>query len=91
MDLLAPPDVVPASREGVRQYSRHRPEETLLFRAVQEHLSSFLCEAAASGRGLPRYVVQAFEAYLGCGILAHGFSRAYCTDCHRSLLVAFSC
>ncbi len=40
---------------------------------------------------MPRYVVQAFEAYLDCGILAHGFSRAYCVDCRRSLLVAFSC
>jgi hypothetical protein len=46
MALLAPPDVVPATREGARQYARHKPEETLLFQAVQEHLSSFLCEAA---------------------------------------------
>ena len=91
MALLACPDVVPVTREGARQYARHKPEETLLFQAVQEHLSSFLCEAAASGRGMPRYVVQAFEAYLCCGILAHGFSRAYCADCRRSLLVAFSC
>ena len=89
--LLACPDVVPATRAGARQYARHKPEETFLFQAVQEHLSSFLCEAAASGRGMPRYVAQAFEAYLCCGILAHGFSRAYCADCRRSLLVAFSC
>ena len=29
MALLACPDVVPASREGARQYARHKPEETL--------------------------------------------------------------
>ncbi len=32
-----------------------------------------------------------FEAYLRCGILAHGFLRARCQDCGDSRLVAFSC
>jgi hypothetical protein len=79
------------SRAGAREYARHQPEKTLLYQVVLEHLSTFLSEMAATGRALPRYVVAAFEAYLACGILACGFSRAYCVECQRSLVVAFSC
>jgi len=84
-------DVVVATPEGARSYSRHQPETTLLYQVVLEHLSTFLAEMASVGRAMPRYVVLAFEAYLACGILACGFSRAYCEDCRRSLVVAFSC
>jgi ribosomal protein S27E len=31
-----------------------------------------------------------FEAFLECGILAHGFLRVRCADCAREKLVAFS-
>ncbi len=31
------------------------------------------------------------DSYLECGILAYGFARAYCADCGRDFLVAFSC
>ena len=41
--------------------------------------------------GLPKYVEQELRRYLKCGILAHGFLRAYCESCGRSVLVAFSC
>ena len=91
MASSACPDVVVATPEGARSYSRHQPETTLLYQVVLEHLSTFLAEMASVGRAMPRYVVLAFEAYLACGILACGFSRAYCEDCRRSLVVAFSC
>ncbi len=32
-----------------------------------------------------------FDAYLDCGILAHGFLRLTCDGCARDTLVAFSC
>ena len=39
----------------------------------------------------PAYVEQAFRRYLDCGILAHGFARAFCAECGHDFLVAFSC
>ena len=36
-------------------------------------------------------VLCTFDAYLNCGILAHGAARVYCDSCKHSLLVAFSC
>ena len=32
-----------------------------------------------------------FDAFLECGILAHGFLRLRCADCAHEKLVAFSC
>ncbi len=40
---------------------------------------------------LPEFVKDEFEAFLGCGILAHGFLRVRCVDCAHEKLVAFSC
>ena len=75
-------------------YERHRPEETVLYTTLQAHWRSFLAETEAedgSGRGLPRFVVDEVEAFLRCGILAHGFIRAACDGCRESRLVPFSC
>ena len=38
----------------------------------------------------PRWLKQ-FDAFLECGILAHGFLRLRCDDCGHDKLVAFSC
>ncbi len=40
---------------------------------------------------IPSHVDQDFRNYLQCGILVHGFARAYCADCGHDFLVAFSC
>jgi hypothetical protein len=85
------PEVVVANDAGARAYERRRPERTLLYQLVREHLSTFLAEVESSGRSIPRYVRRAFDGYLSCGILAHGFARALCQACNKSLLVAFSC
>jgi hypothetical protein len=46
----------PAARITAR-YEQRRPESTVLYRLVAEHLESFLAVAREStGRGLPRYV-----------------------------------
>jgi len=40
---------------------------------------------------LPQFVKDEFDAFLKCGILAHGFLRLRCADCGHDKLVAFSC
>jgi hypothetical protein len=64
----------------------------VLYRLIAGHLETFLAQAReAYQRGLPRYVEQELRAYLACGIHAHGFIRTRCSDCHKELLIAFSC
>ena len=73
-------------------YERHRPEQTTLYRLVQQHAESFFAEVdAATGARLPQFVKDEFDAFLECGILAHGFLRLRCADCGHDKLVAFSC
>ena len=75
-------------------YRRREPEQTLLYRLVQEHwktFEAFARERDPTGRGLPRYVRNAFEGFLECGILQHGFVRVRCPACEFDSVVAFSC
>ncbi len=73
-------------------YERRRPEQTILYQLVQEHLESFLAQVETStGAPLPQFVKDEFDAYLKCGILAHGFLRLRCATCAHEKLVAFSC
>ena len=75
-------------------YERRRPEATVLYQVVADHLETFLAEArerTAHGFGVPRHVEKEFRRYLECGILAHGFARVHCADCGTDRLVAFSC
>lgn len=73
-------------------YERRRPEETTLYQVVQDHLDTFLAQIEQeTGAGLPQFVKDEFEAFLECGILAHGFLRLRCGDCAHEKLVAFSC
>ena len=69
---------------------RHRPEETTLNRVVQAHLDTFLAfvDIETGGAGLPTFVTDEFDAFLACGIFAHGFLHLRCT---AEQLVAFSC
>jgi len=54
-------------------YERRRPEETVLYQVVQEHLETFLAQVELeTGAGLPEFVKAEFDAFLECGILAHG-------------------
>ena len=47
-------------------------------------------EAAAPAE-LPQLVKDEFDAFLECGIVAHGFLRLRCGNCGHDKLVAFSC
>jgi len=72
-------------------YKRRQPEDTLLYKIIAEHYPAFLAHLAEQGRVLPSYVRREFEAYLKCGLLAHGFLRVRCECCQHEKLVAFSC
>ncbi len=73
-------------------YERHRPEQTTLYRLVQQHAASFIAHTEAStGSELPRFIKDEFDAFLDCGILAHGFLRLRCGECGHDKLLAFSC
>jgi hypothetical protein len=75
-------------------YRRREPENGLLYRIVSGELDALraeLAEASPYGNGLPRHVDKELEAYLRCGILAHGFARVVCRSCHAEHLVGFSC
>ncbi|MFH0341893.1 MAG: hypothetical protein ACHBNF_07120 [Chromatiales bacterium] len=68
-------------------YERRRPEDTVLYQVVQEHLETFLAQVEAETRSaLPAFVQAEFDAFLQCGILAHGFLRLRCGDCAHEKL-----
>ena len=72
-------------------YQRRRPEETPCYKIVQAELSTFIQQRHIEGRPLPSYITDEFEAYLRCGILAHGFLRLKCESCKEEKVTAFSC
>jgi hypothetical protein len=77
---------------GGHTYQRHRPEDTVLYKIIQENLETFLrLVYEECGRPLPDFVEKEFREYLKCGILAHGFLRTRCESCTNEHLVAFSC
>jgi hypothetical protein len=70
-----------ASPQGCRPavYARRRPEQTVLYRLVQQHLETYLALACdGDGHAVPGYVERELQRYLECGILAYGFARARC-------------
>jgi hypothetical protein len=75
-----------------KRYQRRRPERTLWYRIVQTHLETWLELASGEdGEAPPAHVERTFRRYLECGILAHGFARAYCDECQHDFLIAYSC
>jgi len=61
-------------------------------RLVQQRAQSFFAQTEeTTGASLPQFVRDEFDAFLECGILAHGFLRLRCTDCGHDKLLAFSC
>ena len=71
-------------------YSRRVPEQELLHRVLAEHLETFLDRTRTEDHELPRYVEQELREYVTCGGL-ETVLRLRCDDCHKELVVAFSC
>lgn len=98
--LPPPPPIVYEAAPGQAvaplstSYRRREPDKTVLYQFVARELASFVEAIKAQsdyGHGLPGYIEKELLAYLDCGILANGFARIACRDCHREMLVAFSC
>ncbi len=74
-------------------YARRRPEETTLYKVVQDNLAT-LYEAVEEGAlpiRLPAFVRKELEGFLDCGLLCRGFAHVQCVDCSEKRLVAFGC
>jgi hypothetical protein len=82
---------MPTRDEDAGLYQRHRPEQTLLYQIVEQHLPGLHRPSGAAGRELPEYVQREFDDNLKCGRLEHGFLRVRCESFHAEQLVAFSC
>ncbi|MFN8737048.1 MAG: transposase [Betaproteobacteria bacterium] len=55
---------------------------------MQQHAASVIAHTEAStGSELPRFVKDEFDAFLECGILAHGFLRLRCGECGHDRLI----
>ena len=68
------------------------PPWTTLHCLVQQHAATFFAETeAAAGVDLPQFVKDEFDAFLECGILAHGFLRLHCGDCGLDRRVCPTC
>ncbi|MGK0156045.1 MAG: hypothetical protein ACI9SE_003012 [Neolewinella sp.] len=93
--FLPPPAIAgPKScvaRAHTATWQRRNPEETVLYRAVQSEWATSLTQLEAGDRHVPRFCRREVEAFLRCGILAHGFARVFCAQCRHDDVVAFSC
>jgi len=86
-------------------YAPREPAASVRYQVVRDHYQTFRVEAAGArdGEGLPRFVVDEFEAFLRCGWLptpprtvrvagapglAGGFARFRCAGCRAERLVA---
>ncbi len=54
--------------DTLAQYAGRRPEQTALYELIQQHAATFFAQAQDA---LVRYVKDAFDTFLECGLLAH--------------------
>jgi len=78
-----------------RVYKPRRPRESPLYRLVEQHLEELLrvwpTRFVRQHGPLRPLVERVLREFLKCGLLEHGFARLWCSECRRSVLVAFSC
>jgi len=73
-------------------YKRRYPQKTVLYQVVQNTILEWSGNySLRHDEVLPEYVEKEFKDYFKCGILAHGFARAYCSNCSEDFIVAYSC
>ncbi len=72
-------------------YQRRTPENTVLYRVVQDSLGDFMAQMAENGRTVPEFVQREFAEFLSCGRVERGFVRVFCDTCKDESIVALSC
>ena len=77
--------------ESLRVHDRE-PENTALYRIVEDHLPAFFerLDSGGAGADWPGFVRDEFEEFLRCGVFLHGFCRVHCATCGHDALVGFS-
>jgi len=81
-------------QDACAAYTPRRPEKSVLYRVVQQHVMTLFSEAEARsehGCGYPAHVRREFSRFLACGQLARGFARIKCSDCGFERLLPLSC
>ena len=61
--------------------SRRVPKRMPWSRSTFNESNSVSVTEDAAGANLPQFVKDEFDAFLECGILAHGLSQLRCGDC----------
>ena len=95
--LAANPSQAPIARSPLQasslSYVRRSPEDSLVRQVFVEQWPRLQRELreANDGRGLPKFITKAVNAFLDCGVISKGFCRLYCRTCKTDQLVAFSC
>jgi hypothetical protein len=88
------PEVDP-SYSGPRVYAPRRPQQTVLYKLVQDNLEAWLAtrrEACPDDDPIAAHVEKAFRDYLLCGIWGAGLVKYACPDgCPEAVFVALSC
>ncbi len=72
-----------------RDYVRHDPARSVLYRSVAAELPGFF--ERHREHPIPHFAAQELREFLRCGVLEHGFLRLRCDACKAERLVAFSC
>ena len=84
--LPHPAVILRSSDSSGHGYQRHEPEKTVLYKIVSEHLEEFLGEIHDHyDKPLPKHVEKELREYLECGLLQHGFAKAVCKACGRTI------
>src|SRR3954452_21686570 len=77
---------------GGEAHWTHWSSARCINRCCGPQAETFLAQVQAeTGARLPEFIKDEFDAFLECGILAHGFLRLRCGECGHEKLVAFSC
>lgn len=73
------------------EYRPREPEQSLVYRVLQENLETYLARQKEKGRDVPKFVERELRGVLECGVLACGFLRLQCEVCKEEKLLPFSC
>ena len=76
-------DIIGAAEPLGRTPRRRKPEQTVLYQVLAQHLQTFLENVEAAGRSVPGFVKRELFKFLRCGIAANGFVRVRCPRCKR--------